>query len=84
MIQWMTSRNSTTSLTVCSQSRTAQKSSLKQISSEIKTQVGSGMRGDKRRTYREKDDSVLDHITNMKASYTRILKGEIELLWPNT
>ncbi len=60
------------------------KSSLKQISTEIKTQVGSGMRGDKRRTYREKDDSVLDHITNMKASYTRILKGELELLWPNT
>ena len=43
-------------------------------------QVGSGMRGDKRRTYREKDDSVVDHVTQKKASLKRVMRGEIELL----
>lgn len=45
-----------------------------------KNMVGSGMRGDKRRTYREKDDKVVDHITGKRASLKKILKGEIELL----
>jgi protein subunit release factor A len=26
-------------------------------------QIGSGMRGDKRRTYRFQDDTVVDHVT---------------------
>lgn len=30
---------------------------------ERRTQVGSGMRGDKRRTIRAQDDSVVDHVT---------------------
>lgn len=44
-------------------------------------QMGSGMRGDKRRTYREKDDTVTDHVTGKKASYARVMKGELEILW---
>ena len=48
---------------------------------ERRSQVGSGMRGDKRRTYRERDDTVADHVTGKKASYERVLAGELELLW---
>jgi peptide chain release factor 1 len=38
-------------------------------------QVGSGMRGDKRRTYRGQDDNVTDHILGKRARLTRILDG---------
>lgn len=54
---------------------------LSSDSLERKAQVGSGMRGDKRRTYRERDDIVTDHISGKKVSYERIMKGELELLW---
>ncbi len=50
-------------------------------STNVKTQIGSGQRGDKRRTYREKDGVVVDHISNKKARYDQILSGELELLW---
>lgn len=46
-----------------------------------KTQVGSGMRGDKIRTYRFQDDVVKDHITNKCASIKRVLSGNFDLLW---
>ena len=46
-----------------------------------KNQAGSGMRGDKRRTYRQRDDKVTDHITGKTVSLQRILLGELELLW---
>lgn len=46
------------------------------------SQVGSGMRGDKRRTYRFQEDLVKDHVTNKKASCSRVLAGEFDLLWP--
>jgi peptide chain release factor 1 len=42
--------------------------------------AGSGMRGDKRRTYRVKDDQVQDHITGRKAPLRRVLAGELGLL----
>ena len=38
------------------------------------------MRGDKRRTYREKDNMVIDHINNTKYPLSQILKGELNLL----
>ena len=38
-------------------------------------QVGSGMRGDKRRTYRSQDDSVVDHITGKRWKLSKWLKG---------
>lgn len=38
-------------------------------------QVGSGMRGDKRRTIRVRDDQVTDHITGASWRYRDYLKG---------
>lgn len=43
---------------------------------ERKQQAGSGMRGDKIRTYREQDDQVTDHRTGEKWRLNRWLKGE--------
>ena len=40
-----------------------------------KDQIGSGMRGDKVRTYREKDDLVVDHRTNKKKKLSKWIKG---------
>lgn len=45
-------------------------------SSMRKQQVGSGQRGDKRRTIREKDGQVVDHITGQKWQYDDYVKGE--------
>lgn len=44
-------------------------------------QVGSGMRGDKKRTYRFQDDKVADHETGKNARCSDVMKGNIELLW---
>ena len=46
-----------------------------------KAQVGSGMRGDKRRTYRFQDDHVVDHLTGRRAKATRVMAGDISLMW---
>ncbi len=46
-----------------------------------KDQVGSGMRGDKIRTYRFQDDRVHDHNSNKKAKCSKIMKGHFDLLW---
>ncbi len=51
------------------------------IASDRKRQVGSGMRGDKIRTYRFQDDSVQDHVTGKRATCSQILKGNVDLLW---
>lgn len=40
-----------------------------------KSQVGSGMRGDKRRTVRAQDGLVTDHLTGRRWSYTSYLRG---------
>jgi len=39
------------------------------------------MRGDKIRTYRLQDDTVVDHRTGRRATWTQISKGKIELLY---
>lgn len=44
-------------------------------------QVGSGMRGDKIRTYRFQDDRVQDHVTSKTASTKKVLQGNFDLLW---
>ena len=44
-------------------------------------QIGSGMRGDKRRTYRFQDDRVADHVTGKTISCKRFMRGDIEKLW---
>jgi peptide chain release factor 1 len=46
-----------------------------------KEQVGSGMRGDKIRTYRFRDDTVTDHVTGKSAPCSKIMKGHFDLLW---
>lgn len=46
-----------------------------------KSQVGSGMRGDKIRTYRFQDDSVHDHNTGRRAKCAKVMKGHFDLLW---
>ena len=45
-------------------------------------QIGNGSRGgQKRRTYRIREDIVLDHITGKSCRWKDILKGKIELLF---
>jgi len=51
------------------------------IASDRRQQVGSGMRGDKIRTYRFQDDVVKDHITDRTASVKKVLAGNFDLLW---
>ena len=51
------------------------------IATNRKTQVGSGMRGDKIRTYRFQDDTVQDHRTGKTAQAKKILSGNFDLLW---
>ncbi len=51
------------------------------IANNRKLQVGSGMRGDKIRTYRFQDDRVQDHLTGKSAKCSSVLKGNIDLLW---
>lgn len=46
-----------------------------------KQQIGSGMRGDKMRTYRFQDDIVKDHMTDKQASCTKVMRGYFDLLW---
>jgi peptide chain release factor 1 len=53
----------------------------KTIAADRKHQVGSGMRGDKIRTYRFQDDRVQDHITGRSAKCSAVLKGNFNLLW---
>jgi peptide chain release factor 1 len=52
-----------------------------QRSQERKQQVGSGMRGDKVRTYRFQDDIAADHRNNKKVSLAKVLAGNFDLLW---
>ena len=47
---------------------------------ERASQIGSGMRGDKIRTYREQDGIVIDHRSMKKAPLKLILQGKLELL----
>ncbi len=47
----------------------------KERAAKRKAQTGSGMRGDKRRTYRVRDDKVVDHITGQKWKFSKWIKG---------
>jgi len=44
-------------------------------------QVGTGMRADKRRTYRFRDDRVQDHLTGRSATCSAVMRGRFDLLW---
>lgn len=48
----------------------------KSVSLDRKNQVGSGMRGDKRRTIRYQDGVVTDHILNIQWNLKKYLKGD--------
>lgn len=46
-----------------------------------RNQVGSGERGDKRRTYRFQDNTVSDHMTEKKANLAKVMQGNFDLVW---
>jgi len=46
-----------------------------------KAQMGSGMRGDKIRTYRFQDDVATDHRTGRKVNLTKVMNGNFNLFW---
>lgn len=58
-------------------------SSIKQKESgnNKKEQVGSGMRGDKIRTYMAQHGTVKDHRTEKSVSFDKIMSGNFDLLW---
>lgn len=51
------------------------------IANDRKSQVGSGQRGDKIRTYRFQDDSVQDHVTGQRSTVKKVMAGNFDLLW---
>jgi peptide chain release factor 1 len=53
---------------------------MSEYADERREQIGSGVRSDKRRTYRVKDGIVTDHVTNKSASLKDIQRGKIILL----
>lgn len=46
-----------------------------------KSQVGSGMRGDKRRTYRFQEARVHDHELGTSADLSKVMAGDFTRLW---
>lgn len=52
-----------------------------ELSSTRKQQVGSGMRGDKMRTYRFQDNVVKDHASGNTVKCDTVLSGFFDLLW---
>lgn len=52
------------------------------INATRSAQIGIGMRGDKRRTYRFRDDKVADDLTGKSTSCSRAMRGGIDQLWP--
>lgn len=45
--------------------------------------VGSGMRGDKIRTYRFQDDKIIDHASNKTVRLKSVMRGNMDKLWKN-
>jgi peptide chain release factor 1 len=52
----------------------------KEVCSTRNNQIGNGERGNKRRTYRVKDDLVIDHTTGKQTKFKFIERGKVELL----
>jgi protein subunit release factor A len=58
------------------------RSGTKAVEDDVRRQqIGSGMRGDKRRTYRFQDDVVTDHVTGKSMQASKAMKGGICRLW---
>lgn len=51
------------------------------IDSNRRLQIGTGLRGDKKRTYRVQDGIVIDHETGKKAKFNKVMKGNIDIMW---
>lgn len=47
-----------------------------------RNQIGSGMRGDKRRTIAVQRDSVIDHVTGRSISFRDFSRGKLKTLIP--
>jgi peptide chain release factor 1 len=58
----------------------AQKETNCTIDHDRKSQLGSGQRGDKTRTFREQDDKVISS-NGKRASLKEVMKGNFDLLW---
>lgn len=52
-----------------------------QVAADKRTQVGSGQRGDKIRTYRLQHDDIADHRTGKTINCRQLNKGMLDLLW---
>lgn len=76
--------------------RTSYDTAKKALSNELKQQTqfqteitlrntrkekGCGMRGDKIRTFRFQDNVAIDHRTHKKVSLSKVMSGDIDLLW---
>lgn len=61
--------------------RARQKGHAQETNSVRRKQVGSGMRGDKVRTYRFQDDTVVDDVSGRRAKASRVMRGEFAALW---
>lgn len=44
-------------------------------------QIGTGLRSEKIRTYREKDNRVVNHLNGRTETYRRVMKGHFSELW---
>ena len=51
------------------------------VNQQRSQQIGSGMRGDKIRTYRERDDQVTDHRSEKKCRLGPVLNGDFSKLF---
>ena len=71
-------KNKKTALTWLSARLAKQKSSISanKRNSHRKRQLGSGMRGDKRRTIAIQRNSVIDHITGKKIAFSKYERGD--------
>lgn len=49
----------------------------------VKNQIGSGMRGDKTRTYRFQDDRITDHSSGKSYKLKTIMRGNMDKIWKN-
>ena len=45
-----------------------------------RSQIGSGQKADRRRTFRFQDDRATDHLTGKSAPCTRVMSGRFDLL----
>ena len=60
---------------------TMQNRAVNEQAQDRRQQVGSGMRGDKIRTYRFQDDVVQDHQTGRRAQVSAVMRGQFDKLW---